>query len=215
VNDTEAPFTGDTNGLPRVAPPGRRSRSPYFSTIACPAPCEASQPRFHGSGVESFRSRRRSFAIARGGSFAPTRSARTPPVAGTLDQRRESAVDRRRDEAPPRPSRDSPPRWRFRNDPLTLGAQDRFHPGPQRARAHLRRDRSRSLVPEREGRLTASSAKKKPIRCTRGAFHPRDIPFRSSREASRIRGRAGIPRLSPTCGLPAWRLFVPRRARHP
>jgi len=194
-----------------LAPPGRRGRSLTFSTISCPTACEVGQPRFHGSGASSFRSRRLSCTIARAGGFAPTRSARTPPVARTLGRRRENAYVRHCQRRVPRPSRATPPKRHHRTTRLreadpsgSAVSRSPFAAGP------LARSCSRMRGPP-HGFFREEGADPLHPRC----LPSRGCPIRGGREAARYRGRTGIHRLSPTCGLLVWRLFVPRSARYP
>jgi hypothetical protein len=60
--------------------------SPLRALRVTPAPCGGRQPRYHGPGALGHEARRAPpDAIARGESFTPTRSARTPPVTGSWD----------------------------------------------------------------------------------------------------------------------------------
>jgi len=143
--------------LPVVAPFRMRTGLRMADSLS-----RAGQPSFHGSGVDgvggnesrSLVVRRPPTAIARGRSFAPTRSTRTPHVA-------------RRDERRPETT-----------SSVDGGA---LHASPT---VRLTRRRSRAIVPpdlccrigRRKGR-TARSPAKVFVRCrTRGAFHCRTAP---------------------------------------
>jgi len=156
----------------------------------------------------SFRSRRRSCAIARGGSFAPTRSARTPPVARTLGRQRENAAVRRRVAATSRRSRAAPPKWSRR----TTRLREAVPPGsaashsPLAARP-LARSCSRMRGPP-HGLFREEEADPLHPRC----LPSRGCPFRCGREASRSRGRTGAPQVVPNLWIPGPGAFSFRAA---
>lgn len=189
----EAPLADRTAGCPLVRP-GSRGRSLVFSGTPCPSSCEAGQPRFHGSGAcelspggivplrllakDAWPQPDRLGHLVSPGRLAV--SGRSLPVRPCCSHSHVRAEQRRRNGAAERPACAGP-----------------LHPGPQRAIAHLRQDRSRDPCPGCQGRFTASSAKKTPIRSTRGAFHPWDTPLRGGREASRVRSLDADPQIVP------------------